>query len=104
PDRLAHVVEMMRDISTRTEPEDMVRAYTNHMARYRPGDAMVSVSRRNLEAPWYRITRSTLWEAHPDPWREPEKLPLLDRGLLGELLYGDEPRILDEFEAEADDP
>lgn len=104
PDRLAHVVEMMRDISTRTEPEDMVRAYTAYMAWYRPGDALISVSRRGLEAPWYRITRSTLWAEHPDPWREPEKLPLLGGGLLGKLLYGDEPRILDGLEAEADDP
>lgn len=103
-DRLAHVVEMMRDISGRTEPEDMVRAYTTHMARYRPGDAMVSVSRRNLEAPWYRITRSTMWKHRIDPWREPEKLPLLDRGALGELLYGDEPRIIDDFTPGEDDP
>jgi sigma-B regulation protein RsbU (phosphoserine phosphatase) len=103
-DRLTHVVEMMRDISTRTEPEDMVRAYAAHMSRYRPGDAMVSISRRNLQAPWYRITRSTMWTEQIDPWREPGKLPLLDRGALGELLYGDEPRIIDDFSPDEDDP
>lgn len=102
--RLVHVVEMMRDISTRTEPSDMVRAYTRHMERYRPGDALISLSRRKLQSPWYRVTRASAWTEHIDPWREPEKLPLHDRGVLGELLYGDEPRIIDDFRADDDDP
>ncbi|MFG0284724.1 MAG: PP2C family protein-serine/threonine phosphatase [Phycisphaerales bacterium JB039] len=103
-DRLTYVVEMMRDISTRTEPEEMVRAYSRRMARFRPGDALISVSRRNLDAPWYRMTRNSAWTEQINPWRNPEQLPLLRTGLLGELLYGDEARIIDELEPEPDDP
>jgi sigma-B regulation protein RsbU (phosphoserine phosphatase) len=40
----------------------------------------------------------------PDPWREREKLPLLDRGILGELIYADQPRIVPSFRADLSDP
>ncbi len=76
------------------------------MRRLMPSDGWVSLSRRGLEPPWYRITRSSLWTEAVDPWKEKERLPLLKGGLLGELLYGDEPRILDDIEPllKPDDP
>ena len=33
-----------------------------------------------------------------------DRLPIFDRGLLGELLYGDQPRIIDQLEVPPDDP
>ena len=71
------------------------------MDRIREVDRFVSLSRRDLVPPWYRITRSDLFD--PDekinPWKQRDRLPLYDRGLLGELIYGDEPRIIDDLKA-----
>ncbi len=103
-ERLAYVVDMMREMSTQPDPEEMVRVYIARMSRFRPGDAVVSLSRRRLQAPWYRITRSSMWTERINPWREPERLPLLRTGVLGELLYGDAPRIIDDLAPEEDDP
>ena len=69
-----------------------------------PMDGMVSLSRRDLEPPKYRITRASIWERSRNPWKETDQLPLLEGGLLGELIYGDEPRIIDNLHVDPDDP
>jgi sigma-B regulation protein RsbU (phosphoserine phosphatase) len=103
-DRLAHIVTTMREMSRQTDPQAMVRAYGQRMRELMPTDRMVSLSRRDLESPQYRITRSSLWKDELNPWKDVSKLPLFDRGLLGELLYGDEPRIIDELQPDPADP
>ena len=62
----------------------------------------MAVSRRDLEPPQYRITRSSLWKEEINPWKERDRLPLLEGGLLGELVYGDEPRVIDEIQVAND--
>ncbi len=98
-ERLAFVVEMMREMSRQTDPQEMVRAYGRFMDRMRETDRFVSLSRRDLAAPWYRITRSDLIDPEDaiNPWKQRDRLPLYDRGLLSELIYGDEPRIIDDL-------
>jgi sigma-B regulation protein RsbU (phosphoserine phosphatase) len=103
-ERLAHVVQTVREMSLQTDPQAMVRAYQTRMRRLLPTDRLISLSRRGLEPPWYRITRSTLWSKPVNPWKERDKLPVLQGGLLGELLDGDEPRIIDELRVAPDDP
>ena len=41
-----------------------------------------------------------------DPWKQKDRLPLLEGGLLGDLIYGDEPRLIDDITPllAADDP
>lgn len=102
--RLAQIVDIMREMSRQTDPQEMVRAYAARVRTLMPTDRRVSVSRRNLAAPWYRITRSTLWKEDVNPWTQPDRLPVLKGGLLGELLYGDEPRIIDDLVLAPDDP
>lgn len=104
--RLAFVAEMLRDMSKETDPQAMVRAYSRKIRALMATDRFVAVSRRGLAAPEYRVTRSSTWEGDVNPWRDREKLPLLDRGLLGELLYGGEPRLIDDLEPllKPDDP
>ena len=69
-----------------------------------PRDRMVSLSCRGMEAPSYRITRSDLWEDDVNPWTESHKLPTLQGGKLGELLYRGEPCVINDFTCDADDP
>src|SRR4051812_16231902 len=95
--RLAQIAEMMREMSLQEDPQSMVRTYGARVRKLLPTDRWVSISRRGLEPPQYRITRSSTWPEQVNPWTEKDKLPLLEGGLLGELLYGDEPRILDDI-------
>jgi sigma-B regulation protein RsbU (phosphoserine phosphatase) len=103
-ERLAATVATMRDMSRETDPQEMRRIYVERMRQMQPVDGSVSLSRRGLQAPWYRITRSTRWAEEINPWKEPDRLPLLSGGLLAELIYGDEPRLFNDFRAPAGDP
>lgn len=103
-ERLAEIVATMREISLQTDPQGMVRVYRERMKRVLHVDRILALSRRGLEEPRVRLTRSSTWEHEIDPWKEPERLPVLNGGLLASLIYGDEPRLFDDFEIDPDDP
>jgi len=102
--RLGLIVEMMRHMSLQTDPQEMVRAYGERIRLLLPSDRAISLSRRGLTAPKYRITRSTTWEESINPWKERERLPLLEGGLLAELIYGDEPKVINNLDVATNDP
>jgi len=102
--RLTHIVELMRDMSLQTDPQEMVRSYGEKVRLLLSNDRRLSLSRRGLTAPKYRITRSTTWTEAIDPWKEKDRLPLLEGGLLSKLIYGDEPQIIDNLDVLGDDP
>ncbi|MEP0844016.1 MAG: stage II sporulation protein E, partial [Phycisphaerae bacterium] len=103
-ERLTAIVETMREMSRQTDPQEMVNAYAARMRALLPTDGLLALSRRNLPPPQYRITRSHRFAERINPWRQPERLPLLEGGLLGELLYGDRPRIINDLRVAPDDP
>lgn len=103
-ERLAVVVEAMREMSQETDPESLVRKYSKRTRVLTPVDRLVALSRRNIDAPRYRITRATIWQDSINPWKEPHRLPVLQGGLFGELIYGDEPRIIGSIEVPGGDP
>jgi phosphoserine phosphatase RsbU/P len=102
--RLAQVVAMMREMSNHTDPQEMVRNYSARVRQFMPVNRMVSLSRRDLDPPKYRITRSSLWEKDINPWKDKASLPVLEGGLLGSLLDAGEPRIIDDLVVSPDDP
>ena len=102
--RLAIVVDMMREVSRQTDPQAMVRAFGERVRKLRPVDGIISLSRRDLEWPQYRITRSSAWKEEINPWKEKERLPLFAGGLLAELIYADEPRIINELHVADNEP
>jgi sigma-B regulation protein RsbU (phosphoserine phosphatase) len=102
--RLSLIVEMMRNLSLQTDPQEMVRTYGERVRRLLPSDRALSLSRRGLTAPKYRITRSSTWDESINPWKERDRLPVLEGGLLAELIYGDEPRVIDNLAVSAADP
>src|SRR5579871_1604239 len=102
--RLAVIVDTMRELSRQTDPQAMVRTYGQRMRQLIPVDRSISLSRRGLSFPKYRITRSSTWREIINPWKEPDRLPLFEGGLLARLIYGDEPQIIDDLAVEADDP
>lgn len=103
-DRLDFVVETMRDMSRQQDPEAMVNAYGARIRRLMPLDRFISLSRRGLQSPWLRITRDSLRSESLNPWRDRDRLPLIQRGILAELLYGGEPKLIDDLVVAQDDP
>jgi phosphoserine phosphatase RsbU/P len=97
-ERLAYLDATMREMSQQDDPQAMVRVYGSRIRKLLPAGGWVSISRRGLEWPQYRITRSSTWTEEVNPWKQTERLPLLQGGLLGALLYGDEPRLIDDIE------
>jgi phosphoserine phosphatase RsbU/P len=96
-ERLAYIVDAMRDMSLQTDAQEMVRSYATRVRKLLPAARWLSLSRRELEAPWYRITRSSTWTEAIDPWKQKDRLPLFKGGLLADLIYGDEPRLIDDI-------
>jgi sigma-B regulation protein RsbU (phosphoserine phosphatase) len=106
-ERLDIITRMMREVSRMTNPEDMVDVYGAWMWAIQPVDRFIAVSRRELVRPYYRITRSGLWEEQGiniNPWKQRNQLPMFDHGILGDLLYAEKPVLLGNFEAPKDDP
>lgn len=101
---LTEIESLMRSMSTFTDPQQMVTEYGKRVRMLMGNDGTISLSRRGLEQPWYRITRSWAFKHTVDPWREKEKLPLLNRGVLGEHLYADRPTIINDFAPDPADP
>jgi sigma-B regulation protein RsbU (phosphoserine phosphatase) len=103
-ERLDIIVDMMREMSSQTDPQEMVRTYGAKARTILPSDGRISMSRRGLTAPRYRITRSTTWNQPVDPWKDNDRLPILEGGLLARLIYGDLPQIINNLEPDPDDP
>lgn len=105
--QLEYVYEMIREMSRQTDPQEMVRQYSQRMQEINPVDRRISLSRRGLKQPWFRVTRFSEWQEDINPWQQSEHLPLRQGGLFAELLYGNYPRLiddLDEIEVALDDP
>jgi phosphoserine phosphatase RsbU/P len=60
-ERLSGIVEAMREMSLQTDPLKMVQAYGARVRQWMPADRWLSLSRRGLNSPDYRITRSSCW-------------------------------------------
>ncbi len=96
-ERLAYIDSVMRDLSSQDDPQAMVRSYGTRIRKMMPAGRWMSLSRRGLERPSYRITRSSTWTQEINPWKQTDRLPLLEGGLLAELIYGDEPRLIEDL-------
>ncbi len=103
-ERMEIVVATMRELSRQTDPLEMGRLYGKRMRKLLPLDGSVSISRRDMRRPYFRVTRSTTWTEHPNPWKDRAALPVYQGGLFADLLYGDEPRLFDDLEIDPSDP
>jgi sigma-B regulation protein RsbU (phosphoserine phosphatase) len=102
--RLDVVVNMMREMSLQSDPEAMVRSYGQWLGNLLQTDRRLSLSRRGLEFPRFRITRYSGWTDSVNPWTQKDRLPVLEGGLLAELIYSDEPRIINDLRVDPEDP
>jgi len=102
--KLAISVDVMRELSRYTDPDEMFQVFAHRMNQVYPTNRQITVTRRGLNDPEYRVLRYNLWKDPIDPYREPHRLPLLQGGLLAELLYADEPAVIDDLDVCDDDP
>ncbi len=102
--RLDTVVASMREMSVETDPARMVEAYSKRMAALVHRDRLVTLSRRGHKHPEVRVTRDSQVEKFVNPWKEKDLHPIVTGGVLAELIYGDEPRLIGELKIGDDDP
>lgn len=102
--RLAVSVEIMRELSRYSDPQDMSEVFVRRMAELFPFDRQLTLSRRGLEHPQFRVTRFNHWPEPINPWKTPHLLPVHTGGLLAELVYSDEPRVISPLVLDPDDP
>ncbi len=102
--RLAVSVEVMRELSRYSDPQEMHAVFSRRMAQLFPVSRQLSISRRGLRFPQYRVTRCNLWTDPVNPWKEPHRLPVHEGGLLPDLLYGDQPKVYDDLSLDSEDP
>lgn len=102
--RIEQVRQMMHEMSLQSDPQAMVERYAKRVRQALPNDGILSVSRRGLFAPQYKITRSHIWGWDFDPWKNADKLQTFSEGILGELLYEGAPRLIENFSPDPKDP
>lgn len=103
-DEVRFISDLMRDISREQDPQKVAVMYGEKMRTVFPRDRLVTVSRRGLEWPFFRITRNTDWTEEIDPWKQKDRLPLLKGGFVADLLYGNDVRIIQDLRVPEDDP
>ena len=98
------IVSLMREMSRLTDPDEVVRLYYKKSLGWLPRDASISLSRRGLSQPALRVTRDSRWAETINPWTQTQRLPVIEGGLLAELLYGEEPRMIEDLRLDESDP
>jgi len=96
----------MKAISGVSDPEELVDVYWENIGELLPIHDYVAVSRRDVEPPFYLVTRSSRFEEHFNPWTQRDRLPRLSGGLLGEIAYANRPVVIEDLPARLspDDP
>ncbi|AMV27085.1 Phosphoserine phosphatase RsbU [Gemmata sp. SH-PL17] len=102
--RLAVSVEVMRELSRSTDPQEMYAVFTRRISQLFPLSRHLTIARRGLHDPEYRVVRYSMWKESVNPWKESHRLPVHHGGILAQLLYGDQPRVIDNLNIDPDDP
>ncbi len=103
-ERLREYFELVRILSEQTSPHELLMAYRSRSRFVVPYDVVVSLSRRGLSDGRVRITRSNVWDDEINPWKAPHRLPIVDRGLIPQLMDAGRPVKIDHLELSPDDP
>src|SRR5688500_16887383 len=101
---LTQVLDAAREMSRHDDPNHVMRLALSHGRRVIRFDRSLAATRRELAPPRIRITRSDApGTAFHDPAGKQE-FPLLEGGLLSDLLYGGQPALIDDLALGPDDP
>src|SRR5687768_6491942 len=101
---LSRVLDAAREMSRHDDSSRIMRLALAHGRRVIRFDRSIAAARRELEAPRMRITRCG---APGTPFHDPtdkDEFPPIEGGLLAELLYAGEPRVIDDLDVGENDP
>lgn len=109
--RIPELNQLFREGSKIEEPHLMLRHFARWFGRTPRSDLLVSVSRRGLPEGSYKVTRKLTMDerlnAHrietPNPWKTWDQIPVLQGGIVGEIISVHEPQLLLDLDL-ADDP
>lgn len=102
--RLAISADLMRELSRYSDPQEMYRVFTWRMGQLFPTARQMTLSRRGVAAPDVRVTRFSLWKDSPDPNANLERFPTVRGGVFEDLLYAEEPKLIDDLAVADGDP
>lgn len=102
--RLQRLDALVKEISIEEDPERLIRVFTRQSDMVVQRDGLLTVTRRGVQKPQYRITRSHRWPVGVNPWTESHLLPVRTGGILGKLLYAGVPVLVNDLEISTDDP
>ncbi len=105
--RLPVYLDMVRELSRATQPQEVIRAYAEGTARLDGEDGYISLSCRGLEPGEYRITRMLLGNVAldqflVDTWSRPAAYEVHRGGLLGSIVQEGRPVAINELDVRAD--
>ncbi len=80
-EELAIIDRTMKAISGVIDPEELVTIYWDNIGDLLPITDYVSVSRRDVEPPFYLVTRSSRFTEHHNPWTQRERLAVQEQGV-----------------------
>ncbi|MEM9373061.1 MAG: PP2C family protein-serine/threonine phosphatase [Planctomycetota bacterium] len=109
--RIGTLTAVMREISTLTEPAEMIRAFAPWVSTRMKRDYFVSVSKRNMPEGTYKLTRvipgapsfETVQAAPPvNPWQSWDEIPTHEGGIIGDILRVGEPRVIEQLDLASD--
>jgi len=105
-EELQIIDQTMKAISGITDPETLVAEYWGGIGKLISTNHYVALSRRDVEPPFYLVTRSSRFTEYVNPWTQRDRLPKMSGGILGELIYANRPVIIDDLAARLspDDP
>lgn len=102
--RQAVAVELMRELSRYSDPGELSRVFARRMNQLYPTARQITLTRRGLDHPRVRVTRFSGWADPPDPYREPDRLPVVCGGVFADWLADDQPRVIDRLHVDPADP
>ncbi len=102
--RLAISVDVMRELSRYTDPQEMYHVFSRRMGQLYPTARQLTLSRRGVQSPNVRVTRFNLWTDPTNPYTHWDRFPVVSGGWLTTLLYSDEPRLIENLTIEPHDP
>lgn len=102
-DRVRQAIDAVRALSTIADPNDAYRSFRATTKHFFQSDRTISLSRRNLERPQFRITRDGSSSGGLDPWAKTNDIPVLSGGLLAELVWAGELRVIRDLYVSEDD-
>lgn len=102
--RLQRLEALVKKLSIEEDPDRLVDVFLRQGDTIMARDAVLTLSRHDLEFPCYRLTRSWRWDGLGRETHDAEVQHIYQGGVLAKLLYDGSPVIVNRPDVAANDP